>query len=165
MGLVDEVIVNRQTGFLLNGHLRVSLALEQGQATVPVKYVDLTPEEEALVLATFDPLTAMAEADRDALEALMAEVKTESPAVLAMLEGLAQAELSTFAAEESEAPNLSSDDRPPFRQMTFTLHDEQAAVVAEALSKAKRDGLSAGDVNENSNGNALAGICGAFLRG
>jgi ParB family chromosome partitioning protein len=70
-----------------------------------------------------------------------------------------------LGAEEVEAPTLQQGDRAPFRQVTFTLHDEQWEEVEAALAKAKQDGGGESAVNENSNGNALAWICGRFNRG
>ena len=40
--LVQSVIVNRTSGHLVYGHLRVELALSQGQPTIPVVYVELS---------------------------------------------------------------------------------------------------------------------------
>jgi DNA modification methylase len=74
VGWVQDVIVNQRTGLLVDGHARLELALRRGEESVPVVYVDLEPDEEALVLATLDPLSAMAEADDEALRALMADV-------------------------------------------------------------------------------------------
>jgi ParB family chromosome partitioning protein len=66
---------------------------------------------------------------------------------------------------EIEPPELKDGDRAPFRQCTFTVHDEQFEEIAAALSKAKEQGGGESAVNENSNGNALAWICGRFNRG
>jgi hypothetical protein len=71
VGWVSQVIVNRTTGNLVDGHLRVTMAVDRGEATVPVVYVDLTADEERLVLATLDPLAALAETDTTALQALV----------------------------------------------------------------------------------------------
>ena len=60
VGYVATVLVNRRTGRLVDGHLRVELARARGEASIPVTYVDLSAEEEALVLASLDPLAAMA---------------------------------------------------------------------------------------------------------
>jgi hypothetical protein len=49
--------------------------------------------------------------------------------------------------------------------MTFTVHDEQFEEVEAAIKKAKSEGGGESAVNENSNGNALAWICGRFNRG
>src|SRR5690606_11357485 len=90
VGWVQQVLVNRRTGHLIDGHLRVSLALRRGEPTVPVLYVDLAPEEEALILATLDPLAAMATHDAEALDALLRELRTGDAAVQAMLTTLAE---------------------------------------------------------------------------
>ena len=67
-----------------------------------------------------------------------------------------------FFVDEVEIPQLDDGDRQPFRQMTFTLHDEQFQVVDEAIKKAKKDGCDSA-LNDNSNGNALFKIAEAFL--
>ena len=75
VGLVQSVVVNRTTGRLVDGHLRVELAVAQGQPSVPVVYVELSEEEERLVLASLDPIAAMATADRDKLQELLASLE------------------------------------------------------------------------------------------
>lgn len=89
VGVVDEVIVNKRTGFLVNGHLRVMLAMRANQQAIPVKYVDLSEAEEALVLATFDPISALATVDAAVLDDLLRDVQTSSAAVQEMLAELA----------------------------------------------------------------------------
>lgn len=89
VGFVQDVIVNLRTSplwgadrnveTLLDGHLRVTLALRKGEDTlVPVKYVDLDPDEERIILTTFDPLGAMAVTDKDKLSELLAMTKKDS---------------------------------------------------------------------------------------
>ena len=90
VGWVQEVIVNRITGHVVDGHPRVSLAISREEAAVPVKYAELTPGEEALVLAALDPLAGMAATAKDALESLLAEVQPGSGAVTALLEDVAR---------------------------------------------------------------------------
>jgi hypothetical protein len=63
-----------------------------------------------------------------------------------------------------EMPVLENGERNPYRQMTFTLHDEQFEEVEAALDRAKKKGHSQSSINENSNGNALAFVCGFFNR-
>lgn len=91
VGVVQNVIVNQRTGFLLDGHLRVSLALRDGHAAVPVTYVDLSESEEALVLATLDPISAMAGTDAAKLDDLLRDVSTGDAHVQQMLDDLATA--------------------------------------------------------------------------
>ena len=66
--------------------------------------------------------------------------------------------------DEVAAPELSDAPKGEFQQMTFTLHDTQAEALKEAMDRAKAEG-SDSEVNENSNGNALAYIAAAFLNG
>jgi DNA modification methylase len=89
VGWVAQVLVNRTTGHVVDGHLRVELAISRGEPTVPVAYVELSENEERLVLASLDPLAAMATAERDALEALLAAIETDDAALSAILADLA----------------------------------------------------------------------------
>jgi ParB-like chromosome segregation protein Spo0J len=77
VGWVAEVLVNTVTGHVVDGHLRVELAISRNEPTVPVTYVELSREEELLVLATLDPLAAMATAEKDALAELLASLQPE----------------------------------------------------------------------------------------
>lgn len=67
-GVLDKVgwlgcaLVNEHTGFVIDGHLRVAKAISE-DTTVPVLYCDLSEEEEAIALATFDPIGALAVTD------------------------------------------------------------------------------------------------------
>jgi len=90
VGWVDRVIVNQRTGHIVDGHLRVTLALRRNEPTIPVHYVDLDEAEEALILATLDPIAAMASADKSQLDALLRDVQTGEAGVQAMLAELAE---------------------------------------------------------------------------
>jgi hypothetical protein len=67
-----------------------------------------------------------------------------------------------YSVNDTPAPELKDGDRDPFRQATFTLHDEQWEAVELAIAKAKQEGHGKSAVNENSNGNALAWIAEAY---
>lgn len=112
IGWVQEVIVNRNTNRLIDGHLRVLLAKERNEPTVPVIYVDLSEHEEALILATLDPLAAMATADRERLDALLRQVDTSDAAIQAMLEELAEQNglLAGSANDEEEQTDEETGD-------------------------------------------------------
>jgi len=88
VGWVQNVIVNQRTGFVVDGHARVAMAISAGEK-VPVVYVDLSPEEEALILATLDPLAAMAATDEEKLKELICSVGTRDvPALDDLLQSL-----------------------------------------------------------------------------
>ncbi len=164
VGWVQRVIVNQRTGFVVDGHLRISLAQRRGEL-VPVEYVDLSESEEALILATFDPITALAATDAALLEELMRDVSTGDAAVQAMLSELAENAgiIPPTDGEWADAFGAVPDgDKSPFQQMTFTVTDAQAEIVGQALATAKHAGAFGNTGNENSNGNALARICEAY---
>lgn len=77
VGWVDAVKVNTRTGHLVDGHARVEEAITAG-ATVPVLYLDLSDEEERLVLATLDPIGALATYDSEVLTELLDGINIES---------------------------------------------------------------------------------------
>jgi DNA modification methylase len=89
VGIVQNVIANERSGFLIDGHLRVMEALKSGQPTIPVTWVDVSEEEEALILATLDPIAALASTDAIKLDALLRDVSTADSAVQQMLDNLA----------------------------------------------------------------------------
>lgn len=72
---------------LIDGHARAEIA---GDAEIPVLVLDVTESEADKILATFDPLGAMAEADAGKLEELLREVQTGGEALAEMLADLAK---------------------------------------------------------------------------
>lgn len=89
VGIVQRVIVNQRTQHLIDGHLRVELALSREEPVVYVEYVDLSLDEERKVLALFDPIGAMAVTDRAVVGELLRTVDTQSAAVQGVLDDLA----------------------------------------------------------------------------
>lgn len=75
IGWIQRVIVNRTTGHMIDGHLRVERALAKHEKHVPVSYVELSSEEEQIALATFDPLGALATTDSKILDALRRNIE------------------------------------------------------------------------------------------
>jgi len=106
VGWVQDVVVNRRTGLIVDGHLRAALAVEREEATIPVVYVDLDEEEEALVLASLDPLGAMAGVDPAKLVALLGEAQANDEALRAML-------LALGGDLAGEKPGLTDPDDVP----------------------------------------------------
>jgi len=70
VGWVDGALINRTTGNMIDGHLRVDEALKKKEEKIPVTYVELSPEEELQILATFDPIGSMARQDKSILDSL-----------------------------------------------------------------------------------------------
>ena len=75
VGIVQNVVVNERSGKMIDGHLRAQMAISSGQPTVPITYVDLSDEEEALILATIDPVTGLAGTDQKLLDSLITDIR------------------------------------------------------------------------------------------
>lgn len=109
VGFIRSVTVNRTTGNLIDGHLRVLLADEEGQESIPVEFVELSEAEEAEALATIDPIGMLAVADKGKLDALLRDVQSGEPAVQQMLADLAKDAGLDYGKEPAEAPEAQVD--------------------------------------------------------
>jgi hypothetical protein len=90
LGFIAPVIINRVSGYLIDGHERVMQALGQGDDTpVPFIEVDLTEDEEAIALASFDWITYMATYDQDTLSDLLRDIDTDNAQLQALLDQMA----------------------------------------------------------------------------
>lgn len=112
VGWVQDVIVNEQTGHVVDGHLRVELALRRQEPAVPVKYINLSPAEEAKVLATFDPISALARTDSQALADLTTDMAFESAALNQKLSDLVESGWQPNDGEWDASDGFNPDDVP-----------------------------------------------------
>jgi hypothetical protein len=65
--------------------------MTRNESKIPVSYVDLSEDEERVVLATYDPLGDLAFADPTRLGELLAEITPSSNEVAELLSNLARA--------------------------------------------------------------------------
>lgn len=63
VGFVSEVLVNKRTMRILDGHMRVEIAKING-TKIPVRFIDIPEEEEAKYLAVIDPSARLAKVQR-----------------------------------------------------------------------------------------------------
>ncbi|MTI12001.1 ParB N-terminal domain-containing protein, partial [Sansalvadorimonas verongulae] len=105
IGWIQQVIVNKTTGHLVDGHLRVEVALAEGEQDVPVLYVELTEEEEKKALATIDPIAALATTDRKMLDDLVLGLNVNDQDFASLLDTLASQDALNTAQE-----GLTDDD-------------------------------------------------------
>lgn len=89
VGWVAPILVNRTTGNVVDGHARIDEAIDAGELSVPVAYLDLSEDEEARVLATLDPIGAMATTDHDALRDLINMIHEPEADLAALLKDIA----------------------------------------------------------------------------
>lgn len=114
VGWAGACLFNERTGRLIDGHARKKVAMTRGDKRVPVLVGSWTEEQERKILATLDPLSAMASADAAKLQALLAEVAGGSAAVDAMLKELAAANPLPITpgggGDGWQAPDPNADD-------------------------------------------------------
>lgn len=151
LGWIKDVIVNQTTGHILDGHLRVTLALEENDELVPVSWVKLTVEEEKLALATLDPLAELADMSGQKLADLLDEVDAGKDPLGEML---AELQLSagqvTFNAGGGVDPRANLGRQPVVK---LVLAVDKLDIVERALSM----------VGHPNRGEALAHICAAYI--
>jgi len=138
VGYADALVVRELpdgTLQLIDGHLRAETTPD---VEVPVLVVDLTDEEAAKLLAVLDPLTDMAEADRDVLADLVQDIETESEGLRELLDGmLAEPEPPvTDVAPDSE---LAEKPIPEAFQVVVECRDE--AEQQEVYERLTAEGL------------------------
>lgn len=137
VGMVDDVIVSKRTGRILDGHLRVELAVATGQETIPVKEVDLSEEEERLVLATFDPIGEMAKVDKETLSSLLGEISTDNEGISEVLQHLK--ERSGLLADEPDEDDLvvppAGGGSHGVRTFNFEFDAKNGAIIDRCLRK------------------------------
>jgi DNA modification methylase len=113
IGWIQDIIINQRTGRMIDGHLRAELAIKNKEKFVPVKYVDLSEEEEEKALLTLDPISMMAEADKDRLSALLQNITSDNEKVNQLLEDIGREyKVSTKKAEEDNyvpPPEIETD--------------------------------------------------------
>ena len=101
LGFIKSILVNKTTGFIIDGHERAHSALNEidrlersgedaSHVLVSVEYVELTEAEEAKALAILDASTDLAEVDPIKLDELLREFETGSEALSKMITDLAE---------------------------------------------------------------------------
>jgi len=127
LGIIAPVVINRQTGNMIDGHARVEEYLSAGVQKVPYVMIDVPPEKEALALLSLDPIAAMAESDKEALDELLRDANTSEEGLQKMLAELAK---QTGLYQDT-------DDLLDGEQIESGLIAFQVAVVAD--TPARRD--------------------------
>ena len=150
-GVVEPIIFNKHTGYIVGGHFRVRELKKLGYKEVECVVVDLSEEDEKELnirlnanTGEWDWETLKAEWDIGTLEGWGLSIPN--------FEGV------SLSDEFSEDFSLPDGDKAPFQQMTFTLADEQAEQIKNAIADIKKtEEYKYAETmgNENSNGNAL----------
>ena len=162
-GFTNPVLIDENDN-LIAGHGRLLAANKLGIEEVPAIILDgLTKAQKKAYVIADNQLALNSGWDLDTLR-LEIETLEELDFDLTLL-GFDDDVIEKLLDIDAELPELPDGDRDPFQQKTFTLHDEQAQLIEDAISKAKSDPRIDTGLNENSNGNAIAWVCEQFLGG
>ena len=163
-GFLNPIIVDGESG-IIAGHGRVLAMQKLGMADVPVIDAShLTDVQRRAYVIADNKLALNADWDSEMLRVELDELGKDGFDIELTGFSLDEVQALSFDDEaETEMPELADGDKEPYQQKTFTLHDEQAAIVDDAITMARANPLSDTGVNENSNGNALALICTQWL--
>jgi len=112
---------------LIDGHLRAETTPNQ---EVPVLVLDLNEAESDKLLATLDPLAALAGTDQTMLDDLLAQIETENIAVQEFLRSLT--DVAQFVDKVSDCPEV---EIPEVYQILVTCRDgaEQREVFEQLM--------------------------------
>lgn len=104
---------------LIDGHMRTDVV---GEAEVPVLVLDVTAEEADILLATLDPLAAMAAADAKAQRELIERIDAEEAGVRKLLEELlAGVDLDELKAQADPAAGVPGMELTPHEHYDYVI--------------------------------------------
>jgi len=106
VGIADALLVRETPAGLqlIDGHLRADVSPD---SEWPVLVLDVDDQEAAKLLATFDPLSAMAETDPEKLKELLRQIDIDSEALQQMLN-----ELADDAGLQDDGVEIIEDEVP-----------------------------------------------------
>jgi hypothetical protein len=146
VGLADACLARELPDgslMLIDGHLRAETL---GDGEVPVLVLDVNEAEADKLLATLDPLAAMAETDSEKFDALIRLVNSSSEALQELIVQTAQDSteqtLRDLAKQEITGGSDGDDDSAhmPEGHVSFTvpLTTSQEVIVRKSLREAKK---------------------------
>ena len=163
-GFLNPIIVDGDNG-IIAGHGRVLAAQKLGLVDLPViEAGHLSDTQRRAYIIADNKLAMNADWDGEMLRVELDALGADGFDLELTGFSLDEVQALSFDDEaETEMPELADGDKEPYQQKTFTLHDEQAVIVDDAITMGRASPLSDTGVNENSNGNALALICAQWL--
>jgi ParB-like chromosome segregation protein Spo0J len=163
-GFASPIVARSSDRVIIAGHTRWKAAKKLGMDKVPVRFVDLDPDQAAALALADNRLTEITPWD----DAGLADVLRDLEAASVDLDGLGWDDtglaslMGAMVPEAADPFGILPTDEPTHEQMTFTLSHDQADEVRAAVARAKALGPFVDTGNENSNGNALARVCEMF---
>lgn len=161
-GFTNPILIDEQGG-IIAGHGRLMAANKLGLEQVPtITLVGLSEAQRKAYVIADNQLALNSGWDLDMLRVEFERLE-ELDFDLSLI-GFEDDVVEKLLDIDAEMPDLPDGDRDPFQQKTFTLHDEQAQVLDDAITKARTNPLIDTGLNDNNNGNAIAYICEQWLK-
>lgn len=161
-GFTNPILIDEDSG-IIAGHGRLMAAQKLGITEVPtITLAGLTKAQRKAYIIADNQLALNSGWDLDTLRVEFERLE-ELDFDLSLI-GFEDDVVEKLLDIEAEMPDLPDGDRDPFQQKTFTLHDEQAQILDDAITKARTNPLIDTGLNDNNNGNAIAYICEQWLK-
>ena len=161
-GQVEPLVAQKSTGRIIGGNGRYEVLRKEGAQNIDVVFLDVDDAQAAALSITLNRTGELAEWDPEALGEIMRGLSSMD--ALGWSDEDLEQLTGAFDVDEAAMPDLlSPDDVGPLEQITFTLSNEQAALVRRALSRVTEMVGPTDAVNTNKNGNAVAFLAQRFL--
>lgn len=162
-GFNNPVLIDKDNG-IIAGHGRVMAARKLGLKEVPTIQLDHLSETQRKAFILADNRIAMnSHWDEEILSLELSDLKDALDLTDLGFEVPELDKLMNGIIPLDEMPDLRIGDREPIQQMTFKLHDDQVDTVDQAIEYVKKNFDIKNELNENSNGNALAMMAELFM--
>ena len=132
VGWVRDILINKRTGHMIDGHLRVKIAKKRGEKLVPYSMIDVSLEEERIILATLDPSSEMAEMNKEVLRPLLAKITVGSVALQKLLSQL---------EEDAGVESSNGVEKETLFDQAIQLQPNREYVVIVCANEPEWDGL------------------------
>ena len=162
-GFRQPIVVDKDR-IIVVGHTRFRASKKLGFKEVPITIADnLTPEQINAYRIADNRTAQESEWDYKLLQEEFSNLVDEKFNL--ELTGFNEDELKKYLSMEEDfevdLPEINNEDKQPFQQITFTLHNEQYEIVQQALDYIKKQNID-DSINDNKNGNAITEICKLF---
>jgi ParB family transcriptional regulator, chromosome partitioning protein len=162
-GFRQPIVVDKDR-IIVVGHTRFRASKKLGFKEVPITIADnLTPEQINGYRIADNRTSQESEWDFQPLQKELSDLADLNFNL--ELTGFNDSELDNYITFENDVdidlPDIPNEDKKPFQQITFTLHNTQFDIVKNAIDYIKKQNID-DTINDNRNGNAITEICKLF---
>ena len=162
-GFRQPIVVDKNR-IIVVGHTRFRASKKLGFKEVPITIADnLTPEQINGYRIADNRTSQESEWDFQPLQKELSDLADLNFNL--ELTGFNDSELDNYITFENDVdidlPDIPNEDKKPFQQITFTLHNTQFDIVKNAVDYIKKQNID-DTINDNRNGNAITEICKLF---